>query len=226
MTDETHRTEPRIILREKDLWVFDKPAGFAVHPTGNSRIPDLLSWASQHHDAPSSLAPVHRLDRATSGVVICSSDEKMRGVWGRKFAEGEVEKEYRALVYGHCHKKGVIKRPLEDVRRQHDLEAETRYWRLESFGVASYLKVRPITGRRHQIRRHLQGIGHAVLGDKRYRNKKRLRVAGFVPRLWLHCLSLNFSSGERFETPLCPRLEAQLQILRDVRAKSLPPGEE
>jgi tRNA pseudouridine65 synthase len=215
MSDDTI---PRVIVRQAELWVFHKPAGFAVHPTGNPRIPDLLSWAQSEIDAPASLAPVHRLDRATSGVVICSADEKTRGNWGRKFAEGAVEKEYRALVYGHCHKKGVIKRPLEDVRRKQDLEAETRYWRLESFGAASYLKVRPITGRRHQIRRHLQGIGHGILGDKRYHNKRRLRVAGFVPRLWLHCLSLRFDTGEFFEAPLCPRLEAQLEILREVRA--------
>ena len=81
------RDEPRLIAQERGVWVLHKPAGYAVHRTGDASIPDLQRWAEAELDAPESLSPIHRLDRATSGVVrgevscrrgACAREERAR----------------------------------------------------------------------------------------------------------------------------------------------------
>src|SRR5690606_8756122 len=107
----------------------------------------------------------HRIDRETSGVVLCADDDAVLAELGRVFREALATKRYRALVFGRTHKKGVIRTPLGDARRGTAVEAVTRYRLLAWLGPTSLLEVRPATGRRHQIRRHLQRIGHSVVGD-------------------------------------------------------------
>lgn len=205
-------SEPYVLAREGSLWVLDKPAGFAAHETGDPSVPDVVTWAIEHAGAPPSLAPIHRLDRETSGVLLCSDDPELRARLGGRFARGEVKKTYRALVHGRTHGKGIVRRPLIDRRRGRPVPALTRWRRLAVYGRVSLLEVRPETGRAHQIRRHLQGIGHPVVGDERYPPKRFLAVAGFPGRLWLHASSIEIE-GLRYEAPLPPELAAHLALL-------------
>lgn len=209
-----------LIARHAHLWVLNKPAGVATHPGAPGAHPDLLALAKQLLDAPPQLAPINRLDLETSGVILCSDDAATRSRFGKLLAEHHIQKTYRALVYGHTHNKGVIRTPLQDARRQRPLDALTRWRRVEIFGVCSLLEVRPETGRKHQIRRHLQEIGHAIVGDARYPPRKRARLPQLPNRLWLHAASLQLElDGEllRFEAPLPEELEAQLVALRALR---------
>lgn len=203
---------PVVLAREGPLWVLDKPAGFASHRTGDPSVPDVVSWAMEHAGAPPELAPIHRLDRETSGLLLCSDDPALRARLGALFATGEVKKTYRALVHGRTHKKGIVRRPLLDRRRGRPVAALTRWRRIASYGRVTLLEVRPETGRAHQIRRHLQGIGHPIVGDERYPPKRFLAVGGFPGRLWLHATALEFE-GRRYEAPLPPELEAHLALL-------------
>ena len=210
----------RLICCEDGIWVFDKPAGMAVHPAGEN-VPDLLSWARAEGGAPASLRAAHRLDRETSGVVLCAADDEVIAELGRLFREGGVVKRYRALVHGRAHRKGVIRTPLGDARRGTPLEAVTRFRLLDWLGPTSYLEVRPESGRRHQIRRHLQRIGHSIVGDTRYPPKHFRGVAGFPGRLWLHAMAIELSDGRSFEAPLAPELSAHLEhlaVLSEARA--------
>ena len=141
-----------------------------------------------HGGAPSDLAPVHRLDRETSGVLLCASDPALRAELGAFFASGRVEKRYRALVHGRTHAKGIVRRALADGRRGRPLPAVTRYRRLEALGRVTLIEARPETGRKHQIRRHLAGVGHFVVGDERYPPRRFSGVPGFPGRLWLHAM--------------------------------------
>lgn len=204
--------EPSLVARVGELWVLSKPAGFAIHRTGEG-VPDLMSWAMEHLDAPPRLSPIHRLDRETSGIVLCAGNPKILARYGQFFARGKAVKRYRALVHGRAHVKGLVRRPLKEGSGDRMLEAVTRYRKLAWYGPTTYLEVRPETGRRHQIRRHLQGIGHAVVGDERYPPKRFRGIAGFPGRLWLHAESIELPGGLRFEAPLAPELEQHLAVL-------------
>jgi 23S rRNA-/tRNA-specific pseudouridylate synthase len=144
-------------------------------------------------------------------VLFCPHAAK--AMWAEHFAEGTVQKRYLALVFGQTRDKGIIRRALADGRRSKPLEAVTRYRTLEKFSKWSLLSVRPETGRKHQIRRHLQGIGHAVIGDTRYLPRGRPTVPAFPGRLWLHAERIEID-GRTFEAPLAPELEAHLAVLR------------
>ncbi len=217
MTEEEAKASdaPRLIAQEHGLWVLHKPAGYAVHRTGDESIPDLQRWAAAELDAPASLSPVHRLDRETSGVVLFATDPERLAEGGKWFAEGLVKKRYLALVFGRTRQKGIIRRPLQDARRGRPLEAVTRYRQLGAYGAFSYLEVRPETGRRHQIRKHLHGIGHAIVGDTRYRARRFRAVPGFPGRLWLHAAVLELPGDLRYESPLPPELAAHLTSLEE-----------
>ncbi len=211
--------EPTVLRREGALWVLSKPAGLAAHATGDPSIPDVITWAIEHGGAPRELAPVHRLDRETSGVLLASDDPALRARLGALFAEGRVTKRYRALVHGRANAKGIVRRPLADGRRGRPLDAVTRWRRIATYGRVSLLEVRPETGRKHQIRRHLAGIGHPIVGDARYGPRRFAPVPGFPGRLWLHAIAIELPDGRVFEAPLAPELEAHLALLEERAAR-------
>ena len=201
---------PTLLFADEHMVVLDKPTGWVVHPSG-ADAPDLLGWLAQQ-DVPDQLAPVHRLDRGTSGVVLLATSETASHL-GRAFSEGLVSKRYFALVFGFTRDKGTIRRPLQDGRRGQKLEAETRYRTLERPARCSLLDVRPATGRKHQIRRHFQGLGHALVGDLRYRPRGRPTVPHFPGRLWLHASDVVLPDGRRWHAPLPDALGQHLSLL-------------
>lgn len=206
--------EPTLLLERDDVWVFEKPAGFAVHPTHDPSIPDLITWIEHAGLADRPMAPIHRLDRETSGLVLCSPCADIRGQMGAWFAQGQVHKEYATLVFGETPEHATITKPLFDRRRKKTLQATTVYERLESLVGFSHLRVCPQTGRKHQIRRHLQMMGHAIVGDTRYRSKRFRKVPAFPGRLWLHAQRLELPNGWVFESSLPSALAHQLERLR------------
>ncbi|MCO4770368.1 MAG: RluA family pseudouridine synthase [Deltaproteobacteria bacterium] len=220
-----------LLTKKGDLWVLNKPSGMLTHPAvhdaraARNPLPDLMTWAKEELEAPDSLAPCHRLDLATSGVLLASPDPEVRGAIGKMFAAGEVTKKYKALVVGRTNRKGTIRRKLQDGRRGRPLDAVTRY-RLDSWlGPFSLITARPETGRKHQIRRHLQSIGHAVVGDDRYPPKRFRKVPGFPGRLWLHANELTLPDGQRFRAPLPDELADHLELLVSMNEEPISEGE-
>jgi 23S rRNA-/tRNA-specific pseudouridylate synthase len=206
------RATPTVAHHDGHVAVVCKPAGMSVHPAGAAGGDDLVTWAASALGP--GFAPIHRLDRETSGLVLLSDDAGTRGALGALFAEGKVHKRYLALVVGKTHAKGTIRAPLLDRRRGRPLDAVTRYHRVEALGGFTLLAVEPETGRQHQIRRHLQGIGHAIVGDTRYRPGRPVRVPAFPGRLWLHAERLDVPGLGVFEVPLPPELVAHLEAVR------------
>lgn len=201
------------VVIDEGLWVFAKPSGMAVHRSKGVDGPDLLTWARAHAGASAALAPIHRLDRHTSGVLLASEDPGLRASVGRHFADGEVRKRYLALVFGRTDTQGTIDRPLLDRRRGRKLEAVTRYTLERQFEAFSYLAVAPSTGRKHQIRRHLRGIRHSIVGDPRYGPPHPIPVPASPGRLWLHAHRIELPNGRAFEVALPDELAAHLDAL-------------
>lgn len=203
---------PEVIAKIDGLWVISKPAGWVVHPAGIPEQKDLLSWA-RSQGAPATVAALHRLDLETSGIVVLAEDPRAHYALLKAFEDGEVEKTYLALVYGVPRAEGTINTHLDDERRGKKLPASTSYKVLEVFEGLSLVEVKPHTGRKHQIRRHFQGIGFALVGDQRYKPRKKFKVPGYPHRLWLHAARLAWN-GLVFECGLPDELEQHLRVLR------------
>ncbi|MFN7145482.1 MAG: RluA family pseudouridine synthase, partial [Myxococcota bacterium] len=204
----------------------DKPAGWVAHAAMAGETHDLRAWCASQPDLPRGLEPLHRLDRDTSGVVLYAADPKVRAQVGKWFMEGKVEKSYLVLVQGHAHKKGVIRAPLVPDDGGAPQDALTRYRLEEALGAFSLLRVSPETGRKHQIRRHLRGIGLAVVGDDRYPAARRMRVPAFPGRLFLHAARLTLPDGRVFESPLPDELARCVAALRaGVAGRNEPSGD-
>jgi 23S rRNA-/tRNA-specific pseudouridylate synthase len=209
-------TEPTV-LHVSDLVAVDKPAGWVAHAAMAREQHDVRAWLAAQPGLPKGLEPLHRLDRDTSGVLLYAADPAKRADVGRWFMDGKVEKTYIVLVQGHAHKKGVIRTPLVPDDGGAPQDAVTRYRLEEALGAFSLLRVVPETGRKHQIRRHLRGVGLAVVGDDRYPAARRFRVPAYPGRLFLHAARLALPDGRVFESPLPPELARCVDALRAPR---------
>jgi 23S rRNA pseudouridine1911/1915/1917 synthase len=208
-----------ILFEDNDLIVINKPAGLVVHPGAGHRKHTLVNALLSHCSMLSGIGGkerpgiVHRLDKETSGcLVVAKNDAAHRGL-SRQFADRTVQKIYLALVTGRLRKPaGVIEEKIgrHPVHRQRmsatalrGRAAKTEYRVVRSSEQASLVECWLHTGRTHQIRVHLNHLGHPVLGDKVYAP----RLAKDFPRQMLHAWKLGFrhprtDEWKNFEAPL------------------------
>lgn len=190
-------TEPWLetIYQDKDLIVFNKPAGILSVPGRDiERHDSMYSRLLEIH--PNSFT-VHRLDLATSGVLIFALRKDAERALKIQFQERQTKKIYYARVYGHIEKKsGSITVPLskdKDNPPRHKVDHENgkaceTHYEVISYGKQSTLvKLTPITGRTHQLRLHMAAMGHPILGDDFYAEPQALALA---PRLLLHAAEI------------------------------------
>lgn len=180
-----------VLYRDEWLVVIDKPSGMLVHRSPGARDPIVVLFYVR--DLIGGYAwPVHRLDRDTSGAVMVAIDAEAARRMTRLFVKGRVDKTYLAVVAGEIAASGRIDTPLikPDGTPQ---EAVTEFTRLAVCNGRSLLRVSLLTGRRHQIRRHLQSVGNPVLGDRLYGDEALNATAAQecgVTRLALHASRL------------------------------------
>ncbi|HEX4826471.1 MAG TPA: RluA family pseudouridine synthase [Candidatus Polarisedimenticolaceae bacterium] len=167
------------VLARGDGWLaVDKPAGIPVHPVNTVRENTIIRML-RRQEGCEELRLVHRLDRETSGVLLVAEDAGAASTLATAFERGEVHKEYVAIVTGEIEgDEGTIDRPIGEVEgrkvfvRRSVVEGGERAvtrWRVERrLGGATLLRLFPETGRRHQLRVHLEAIGHAIVGDILY----------------------------------------------------------
>jgi tRNA pseudouridine65 synthase len=171
------------------------------------------------------MSPVHRLDRGTSGLLVFARGDALRRL-GAALEARLIHKEYVALVRGVPHEKGTIDRPLRDRESGKERPAVTRYVRERVVGGHALLRVRIETGRLHQIRRHLAGIGHAVAGDTRHGHQptnRHFAESLYLARPFLHAAALTIPAAAlgrpadagplRLISPLPPELALVLEAL-------------
>ncbi|MDD5284870.1 MAG: RluA family pseudouridine synthase [Desulfuromonadaceae bacterium] len=165
-----------ILFEDSRITVINKPPGLPMHRTAEleENLVDFGQFWMEWRGTPCKLYPVNRLDRGTSGAVILAKSSSSAGIYGRQVKETGLDKLYLALVAGTPDSSGVINEPLDEK------ESETRYRILLTGEKCSLLAVTPVSGRMHQIRRHLELIGHPVLGDKRYGGGEVAEYDGFA----------------------------------------------
>lgn len=195
---------------DEHLVVLDKPAGLLAVPGRGEDKQDCLSARAQRL-WPDALV-VHRLDMATSGLFVMGRGIAMQRRLSRAFAEREVRKRYLAVVEGRLEGEGAIElplaadwpnRPMQKVDHEHGRPSTTLWRALAPGASASRVELEPVTGRTHQLRLHLQAVGHPILGDALYAPPA---VRDLAPRLLLHAALLQFAhpaTGEplAFESP-------------------------
>jgi 23S rRNA pseudouridine1911/1915/1917 synthase len=206
---------PRIVHTDDHVIVVDKPAGLVTAPTPESDRGDVLDQLKQQHGE---VYLVHRLDLPTSGLLVFARTREANRVLGDAFKVHDVDREYRAVAVGAVAAQ-AIDRDI-DKRR-----AVTHVEPVESFATATLLKVRLETGRTHQIRIHLAGIGHPVCGDRTHGGAIERAFLPRPPRLALHALVLGFThpaTGERmrWESPLPGELASWIDRLRSPRTST------
>lgn len=206
---------PKVVYEDEDVLVIDKPPHEPTTPQGE-HTSSLLERVRTQLGFPEA-TPVHRLDIGTSGLLVIAKRPTAVAPWRRALGSASARKIYLAAVKGITPAKGAVSRPLRDGDRM--LPSRTRYRRLAILAGHSLLRVLPEEGRTHQIRRHLKGIGHPVLGDERYghapSNRHFIEKYG-LDRTFLHCVRLELthphdSTSLVLESPLPGDLRGVLE---------------
>lgn len=242
---------PLDVLFEDDcIIVVNKPADLPVHPPKAGRggtLANALLFHFQKLSRPDPVRPgiVHRLDADTSGVIVCAKDDSAHFKLAKQFEQRTVMKEYLAIVRGRMKQPtGEIDMPIGrhpdhyEMQRVHPegRSAVTHWEVVEEFKRFSLLRLKPQSGRTHQLRVHLSAINHPIVGDRLYSRKPpltRSEVEGREPepgeppliaRQALHAARLEFEhprSGERvsFEAPLPEDMQRTLEALREAGGK-------
>ena len=177
-----------VLFEDEDMIVVDKPAGVAAHPSMGWDGPDVLG----------ALAAM-RVRVATSGAMVVAKGERAYSVLKRAFRERAVDKVYHAVVQGHLDPaSGTIDAPIgRHPGREWRMaivdggrESVTHYDVIESTPLADLVRVRPETGRTHQIRVHMAAVGHPCAGDGTYGADAALSARMGLERQWLHAREL------------------------------------
>jgi tRNA pseudouridine65 synthase len=205
-----------IVYRDAVIVVVHKPSGLLVHRSNIDRHETRFAVQILRDQIGHHVHPVHRLDKGTSGLLVFTLDKPTAVALSGQFERAEVGKRYVAIVRGVPEESGAIDHALS---RQRDATewtpanadsppqpAQTRFRRLDSIELPvrvdrypssryALLEVEPLTGRRHQIRRHLKHLAHPVIGDATYGKGRHNRLFAELfgcRRLLLACVGLRF----------------------------------
>jgi 23S rRNA pseudouridine1911/1915/1917 synthase len=243
---EGRKQRLQTIYEDEDLLVLNKPAGLRVVPDRWNEellnIYDLLNRgrSAAAKDAEQLIWIVHRLDAYTSGLLICARNPEAHKILNQSFAEGKIQKTYLAIVKGSpSPPAGKIDFPLLSTNQgrvrvnPQGKEALTLFKVAEQFRHFSLLEVFPQTGRMHQIRVHLQAIGHPLAVDPKYGGGNSLKISdlkkirfqaegeetSLISRLTLHAWKLKLTHPRlgqvlEFEAEIPKDFQALLKALR------------
>ncbi|WP_448211837.1 bifunctional tRNA pseudouridine(32) synthase/23S rRNA pseudouridine(746) synthase RluA [Colwellia sp. MEBiC06753] len=200
-----------IIYQDDDLVVLNKPSGLLSVP---GRLPEHQDCLQNRVASVLPTATiVHRLDMATSGIILMALNKNAHVSISRQFEKRQTSKTYLARIYGQlAERQGEVdlplicdwpNRPKQKVDFEHGKKALTRYQVLSHEPETTLVALTPITGRSHQLRVHMLSLNHPIIGDRLYAHEQALALSN---RLQLHAFQLTIShpvTGEsmNFEAP-------------------------
>lgn len=219
--DESFQIEPQadlpieIISENKDFIVIKKPTGISVHPSEHEKKGTVVNWLLARFPQVKGIGEndmrpgiVHRLDKETSGLLVIALKQEAFLFLKEAFKNREVKKSYQALCWGiPKNESGSIEtfigksksNPTKQATSANQEKlinpktAHTEYITLKNSAEMSLLEIDLKTGRKHQIRIHLQSIGHPIVGDKVYFTKETKKRNIHSSRMFLHAFSLSFT---------------------------------
>ena len=186
-----------LLYVDEHLVVANKPSGLLVHrgwagddDVAMFRVRDALGGEHVH--------PVHRLDRGTSGALVLARSREVASLLMKAFEEQRTDKRYLALVRGTAPDAGVIDYPIPRVEDGERVAATTRFRRVARSEVdrCTLVEARPLTGRLHQVRRHLRHLDHPLVGDVKHGSgaiNRHYRATYGLLRLALHAHRIAFA---------------------------------
>ena len=196
-----------LIHRDDDFMIIHKPAGLLTVPGKTEDLQDCLINRLVKIEPKTLL--IHRLDRDTSGILVFALSREGQKSIARQFQERQTDKTYIAIVAGTLTGEGTIdvpviydpsRPPLHIAEPKHDKPALTHWQAVEQFEIdgqpVTRVKLTPITGRSHQLRVHMQYLGHPIIGDTLYATEVQQALS---PRLCLHAAHLSFSHPKTAE---------------------------
>jgi RluA family pseudouridine synthase len=217
-------TNNNILFEDDSILVVNKESGISVIPgRGDAKNDSLLSVLESQYDRK--LFVVHRIDRDTSGLIVFAKTAAAHRHLNIQFENRLVKKTYHALVLGVPSADQIIDSPIYEFgsgRMGIDTRGKnaiTEFTVLNRYSATALLQVKPITGRRHQIRVHLYSIGYPILGDKTYGSP---RPVGEVERLMLHAYKIEFIHPDKSLLKLeAPHSEQWMKIVQMVKDDSI-----
>lgn len=241
-----------IVEEDADVVVVNKPGDIVCHPSKNGPWSSLVGACREHLAVPR-VHMIYRLDRETSGVMVFAKNSAMAGRLQTAVEGRRVRKLYLAVLCGELRDPVVVEEPLGRdvgspivarqavVRGPEGRPAMTEFLPVAQGGGYTLCRVRPRTGRQHQIRVHAASLGCPILGDKLYGPDQLLFLEfirdGFTPRLAelltlprhaLHALEMRFDPGEggrTFRAPLTPDLRTFVRERMGIDAATLAGAE-
>lgn len=197
-----------ILYQDDDMVVLNKPSGLLSVPGKEQKHKDSLQLRVQRVFPTATI--VHRLDMATSGLMILALNKPSHKAISLQFEKRQVQKTYFARVYGvPDNNSGVVtlplicdwpNRPKQKVDFEHGKSAETSWHVIERERESSLVRLHPKTGRSHQLRVHMMSLGHPILGDRLYAHEDALAMSS---RLQLHATEISL---------LHPRTEQKVEF--------------
>ncbi|HRZ86395.1 MAG TPA: RluA family pseudouridine synthase [bacterium] len=226
-----------IIYEDSSIIVVNKPPGMVVHPAAGNYAHTLVNALLYHtkdlSDINGVLRPgiVHRLDKDTSGCIIVAKSNDAHRKLSQQFEHREIKKEYVTIVRGFVREShgiidaGIARHPVLRKKMavsESGRDALTRFEVIERFKNATLLRIKPETGRTHQIRVHLSHLGYPILGDDQYARPHRHHFEFPIPRQMLHAMTLGVTHPQtgafiEFTAPLPEDMELAIDELRRER---------
>lgn len=243
----------KILHESPDFLVVSKPTPLVMHRDAKYKEGTLIDEVLVHYpeiasvgDEPSTRPGIiHRLDKGVSGVIVIARTQPFFEYLKEQFKQRLVQKIYHALVHGavskdegdiktfigraqsgHMAARAVPRRGVINHAPTKDKEAHTHYSVLSRFPHYTYLEIQPETGRMHQIRVHLNSIGHPIVGDHVYTSKRfaihersmRTKFPVLAERLWLHAYSLTFTDQANIkQTFTAPVPNVMMDVINHLR---------
>ena len=203
-----------VLYQDEHIIAINKPSGLLVHRSPIDRHETRFAIQLLRDQIGQYVYPAHRLDKPTSGVLLFGLSAQVAAELGQTFSNHNIKKSYIAVVRGYCPSHGHIDHPLTEVTDQRIVKSQTAAAQtavtdfqllgqhqldveIETYPQSRYslLALQPLTGRRHQLRRHLKHISHPIIGDAKYgrgRHNRYFTEQLECPRLLLHAAQQRF----------------------------------